>query len=126
MQRAIDETNRRRELQQAHNKAHGIKPVSVFKSVEQVRLSTRVADARVDGEAARVREESPGYAAGEDVEAAIARVETEMRKAAADLDFESAARLRDQLFELKAAKSGSRASPGTGGRWREFSRRSPR
>jgi excinuclease UvrABC helicase subunit UvrB len=85
-----------------------------------------VADARVEGEAGRVREEAPGYGGEVDVEVTITRVEAEMRKAAAELDFESAARLRDQLFELKAARSGNRAASGSAGRWREFSRRSPR
>ena len=127
MQRAMEETTRRRELQKAFNDKHGIRPRSVMKSVQEVRLSTRVADARED-EPMRVREDAASYWKGgsrgskrgdagttpQNIDEVIARVEKEMRQAATDLDFESAARLRDELFELKASKSGggggSRAS----------------
>jgi excinuclease ABC subunit B len=112
MQRAIEETNRRRELQSEHNRLHGIRPTSVTKSIEQVRLSTRVADARVATASDRVKEEAPAYGSGESVEQTIERLEAEMREAAADLDFETAARLRDQVFELKAVKSGRRMRAG--------------
>ncbi len=124
MQRAIEETNRRRELQRAHNARHGIKPRSVLKSVDEVRYSTRVADARAEKDPLKVGEKQAAYVTGETLEETIARVEEEMRQAAADLDFESAARLRDQLFEYKAAKSGTRASASGGNRrWTEFARR---
>ncbi|MBI3982398.1 MAG: excinuclease ABC subunit UvrB [Gemmatimonadetes bacterium] len=116
MQRALAEMERRRALQEAHNAAHGIKPVSIRKSVEQVRLVTRVADARTEpGE-----RPPPIMPAGLDREQMIAVLEQQMREAAAELDFELAAELRDQIFELKAAKGGSAASdgpaerPGTG------------
>jgi excinuclease ABC subunit B len=116
MQRAIDETARRRELQRSHNKLHGIEPQSVYKSVEQVRLSTRVADARIEQERRAVAERGPAYEAGLSIEETIARVEEEMRKAAAELDFETAAHLRDELFELKASKPGRRAAGGANAR----------
>ena len=48
MQRALDEMDRRRAIQRAHNEEHGITPVSIVKSMEQVRLSTHVADARTE------------------------------------------------------------------------------
>ncbi len=120
MQRAIEETSRRRTLQRAHNVAHGVTPRSVVKSVEQVRFITRVADARTDHEAERearkVAERGPAYAAGEkDRAAVIAQLEQEMKEAAAALDFETAARLRDQLFEIRAEAS-PRAAGGGGGR----------
>ena len=107
MQRAIDETERRREIQRAHNEAHGITPQSVVKSVDQVRFITRVADARVERDR-RVAEKAAAYAAS-DLPARIEALEKEMREAAAALDFESAARLRDELFELKASSDGAGA-----------------
>jgi excinuclease ABC subunit B len=107
MQRAIDETARRREIQRAHNEQHGIRPQSVVKSVDQVRFITRVADARVERERRVAESESAAYAAS-DLPARIAAIEKAMRDAAAALDFESAARLRDELFELKATADGAR------------------
>jgi excinuclease ABC subunit B len=104
MRRCIDETNRRRVLQQEHNREHGIVPRSVLKSADEVRFITRVADAR-EQRALRVAERGAQYE-GKDVDAAIAQLEGEMRAAAKDLDFETAAQLRDQLFELRARKDG--------------------
>jgi excinuclease ABC subunit B len=107
MQRAIDETSRRREIQREHNTIHGIRPQSVTKSVDQVRFITRVADARVEREQRVAEREGPAYGAGLDLAARIEGIEKEMRDAAAALDFESAARLRDELFELKAKADGA-------------------
>jgi excinuclease ABC subunit B len=111
MRRCIEETNRRRELQMAYNREHGIIPRSVVKSVDEVRFTTRVADARSDRleqhSARKVAEPHGKYSAVE-VARLIEELEREMRKAAAELDFESAARLRDQIFELRAAQSSTR------------------
>jgi len=107
MQRCIEETNRRRELQQAYNKEHGITPLGVTKSIDQVRFITRVADARTEREerekekGRRVAEAGAHYST-ENLPALIAELEAQMREAATNLDFETAARLRDQLFEVKA------------------------
>ena len=111
MQRCLEETARRRDTQRLHNEAHGIVPRGVEKSVEQVRFITRVADARVEREgrereARKVAEERASYG-DEDRATTIERLEREMREAAAELDFETAARLRDQLFELKAKADGN-------------------
>jgi excinuclease ABC subunit B len=117
MQRCLDETSRRRTIQEEHNREHGITPVGVVKSVDQVRFSTRVADAR-DGsderEAERTRgkkqkkvaEAQTAYGT-DDLPALVLRLEEEMRSAAKALDFETAARLRDELFDLKAAMGDS-------------------
>ncbi|MDH3456185.1 MAG: excinuclease ABC subunit UvrB [Gemmatimonadota bacterium] len=106
MQRAIDEMDRRRVRQEAHNQRHGITPVSIKKSVDQVRLVTRVADAR----AAKAEEAAPATAAL-DRPALIKVLEEQMREAAAELDFEVAAQLRDQIFELKAQGDPERKKP---------------
>ncbi len=104
MQRALDEMDRRRAIQRAYNLEHGITPVSIVKSMEQVRLSTHVADARTE------RPEPKKLAVQDRVDlrdpakraAAIASLEKQMREAAANLEFEVAALLRDQVNELKA------------------------
>ncbi|HEY5219235.1 MAG TPA: helicase-related protein, partial [Gemmatimonadaceae bacterium] len=105
MQRCLDETSRRRELQVAYNVEHGITPRSVVKSIDQVRFSTQVADAR--GERAdqqRVAEPESEYEAM-DPEALEKMLDEQMRAASKDMDFELAAQLRDQLFELRARRT---------------------
>ncbi len=101
MQRCLDETNRRRETQLAFNREHGIIPQSVSKSVEEVRFITRVADARSEKEA-RVAEPARKYQVM-DPEALARMLEEQMKEAAANMDFELAAQLRDQLAELRVA-----------------------
>jgi excinuclease ABC subunit B len=102
MRRCLDETARRRELQIAYNVQHGITPRSVMKSVDEVRFSTRVADARTERESERtVAEPAREYDAI--APAALEKMlEEQMRAASKDMDFELAAVLRDQLFELRA------------------------
>jgi excinuclease ABC subunit B len=113
MQRCLDETARRRTIQEAHNIEHGITPAGVIKSVDQIRIVTRVADSREgtelrDAERGRgkkqkkVAEAQRAYGT-DDLPALVARLEEEMKTAAKNLDFETAARLRDELFDLKAA-----------------------
>src|SRR3954468_15140669 len=102
MQRCLDETNRRRATQVAFNEEHGIVPRSVSKSVDEVRFSTRVADARTEKEK-KVAEPARQYAVM-DHDALARMLEEQMKEAAANMDFELAATLRDQLFELKVGK----------------------
>jgi excinuclease ABC subunit B len=120
MQRCIEETNRRRQLQMEFNREHGITPRTVSKSTEQVLVITRVADARTereDSKRRKVSEPAPTFAGEMDLEATIAAVEEQMKAAAAELDFEAAARLRDQLFDLRARLDGTsrRGAPASGG-----------
>ncbi|HEX6314333.1 MAG TPA: helicase-related protein, partial [Gemmatimonadaceae bacterium] len=107
MKRCLEETSRRRELQTAHNKERGITPRSVSKSVDEVRFITRVADARLEKEERerlrKVAESTSSYNPAQ-LDEMIKQLEEEMRAAAADLDFEAAARLRDEVFELKARR----------------------
>ncbi|HEX6059753.1 MAG TPA: helicase-related protein, partial [Gemmatimonadaceae bacterium] len=120
MRRAIDETSRRREIQRAHNEAHGIVPRSVSKSIEQVRFITRVADARTEKER-KVAEPVATYASEMDTDALLAMLEAQMKEAAKELDFETAARLRDQIFEVKA--KGGKGGEGARGRASSGARR---
>jgi excinuclease ABC subunit B len=94
MQRAIDETNRRRAVQQQHNEEHGIQPQSIVKEVRDLTDRVRaVAEERV---AYRV----PGLPKAE-VTYLIDELQKQMKEAAAHLEFEKAALLRDQIFELR-------------------------
>ncbi len=101
MRQCIDETERRREIQTAFNEEHGITPETIRKSVEQIEFSTRVADARAVP-AAKVAERSGSYLEEMNVEELVKVLELEMAEAAAAMEFEKAAILRDELMELKA------------------------
>jgi excinuclease ABC subunit B len=107
MQRAIDETDRRRNIQREHNTVHGITPTGVVKSVDEVRFITRVADARMEHADVVPATKAIGgertARSREDLETLVGELETAMREAAVALDFEAAARLRDQLFEVRTA-----------------------
>ncbi len=104
MQRALAEMDRRRAIQRAHNIEHGVTPQSIVKSLEEVRLSTHVADARTE----RIKPEAgrtETYVDPHDPkqrEAFMQQLERRMREASANLEFEEAALLRDQLNELRA------------------------
>ena len=103
MQRAIAEMDRRRDIQRRYNEEHGITPVSIVKSLEEVRLSTRVADARTQRPAAQPASFASGDLHDPEQRArAIEALEQQMREAAANLEFEMAALLRDQLTDLRA------------------------
>jgi excinuclease ABC subunit B len=109
MRQAIDETNRRRSIQQAYNEEHGITPTTVLKSTESIMNQTKVADSKrdakiyaLDGEQASVAADPVvAYMSKGDLEKLAAKTQKQMEKAAKELDFIEAARLRDELFEIK-------------------------
>ncbi|OLC05606.1 MAG: excinuclease ABC subunit B [Gemmatimonadetes bacterium 13_1_40CM_70_11] len=111
MQRALEEMNRRRATQLAYNAEHDITPRSIVKSVGDIRFVTRVADART-GRRAAAAVTRPADAT--EREALIRLLESQMRAAAEELDFELAAVLRDQLLELKAQGDPVRHAPPRG------------
>jgi excinuclease ABC subunit B len=102
MRRALDEMTRRRGIQQAFNREHGITPRSIVKSMEEVRLSTHVADARTEKPEPKRAPDSVDLHDPARRAAYVQSLEKQMREAAANLEFELAAMLRDQLNDLKA------------------------
>ncbi len=97
----MDETNRRREIQIAYNLKHDVTPETIRKSVQQIEFTTRVADARRKP-VGRVSEPKARYADEVNTEEFLKILEREMAEAAEAMDFERAAILRDQVFELRA------------------------
>jgi excinuclease ABC subunit B len=108
MGKAIDETNRRRGIQQRYNEEHGITPRTVYKSVEDVLRTTSLADVRTEPE--MVRESKPDYAAQMDREELLSHLEAEMKKAAENLEFERAAELRDEIASIKGPNGTGRST----------------
>ena len=94
MRAAIDETERRRKIQDEYNKAHGIIPQTVKKSVREVIEATKAAEEEYQGK-------SPLELTKKELKEYVKKLEKEMKQAAADLQFERAAMLRDQIFEYK-------------------------
>ena len=96
MRLAIDETERRREIQEAYNREHGITPKTIQKSVRDlIRISKEVAKEEVKFE------KDPESMNPEELKKLIAKLTKQMKSAAADLNFEAAAELRDKIVSLK-------------------------
>ena len=96
MRLAIDETKRRRALQEAYNKEHGITPTTIKKAVRDlISISKEVAKTE------EKMEKDPESMSREELEKLIGQVQKQMKAAAAELNFEMAAELRDKMITLK-------------------------
>ena len=96
MKETIEETNRRRSIQEAYNKEHGITPQSIKKAVGELISITKEAETKIG-----ILEKDPESMSKVEIEKLIEKLKKRMEKAATDLDFESAAELRDEIFKLK-------------------------
>ncbi len=96
MRVALEETNRRRSIQEAYNKEHGITPKTIEKSVRDlIAVSRKVAKEEYEFK------KEPESMSRKELEKLIADVQKKMQQAAADLNFEAAAELRDKMISLK-------------------------
>jgi len=102
MQRAIDETNRRRALQEAYNKKHGITPKSIQKAIGDSRMSGSKIELQMADDDAKRRD--PGKMNKEEIKFYVDELNEQMDLAAKNLEFELAARLRDRITEIKKIK----------------------
>lgn len=96
MREAIEETNRRRTIQMKYNEEHGITPQTIQKAVRDLISISK----EIEQEQMRF-DKDPESMSEDEIQKLVAKIEKQMRKAAADLDFETAAELRDKMVELK-------------------------
>ena len=99
MDKAISETKRRRAIQEAYNQEHGITPTTIKKAVRDLISITKEATKTIDK-----LEKDPESMSNKEIDKLIENIKKKMRKAAAELDFETAAMLRDQMLELTKAR----------------------
>ncbi|WP_426958341.1 excinuclease ABC subunit UvrB [Muricoccus radiodurans] len=111
LRRALEETDRRRAKQQAYNEEHGITPQTIAREISDVLQSVYEQD-YVTVEA--VEDDASAHFIGHNLRASISELERKMRAAAADLEFETAARLRDEIKRLEALELGLDAPPPSG------------
>jgi excinuclease ABC subunit B len=102
MRVALEETTRRREMQRAYNTEHGITPASIVKAIDDASLSVY----NLDYQTPLVKEDPEAFLSPEELESRIDQLQAQMRQAAANLDFERAATLRDTIKTLKAREMG--------------------
>jgi len=100
MRHAIDETNRRRAKQEAFNEAHGIQPVSIFKAVRD--LTDQLSVRAVSEPRGEYKVRGANGLPKSDLQRVISELEKQMKEAAKNLEFEKAAALRDEIFELRS------------------------
>jgi excinuclease ABC subunit B len=118
MRAAIDETNRRRDKQVAYNKAHGIIPASIVKAVRD--LTDDLREAHTEQRRKAIAEQGIAYEVyetipPEELSRMISELEIQMHEAAAELEFEKAALIRDQIYDLKRQLQDGRDVP----EWRQ-------
>ncbi|MCH2232150.1 MAG: excinuclease ABC subunit UvrB [Crocinitomicaceae bacterium] len=110
MQKTIDETARRRKIQEDYNSEHGLVPTPLIKSTEKIIKSTQVADGdgevdyKIESTSSLAADPVVKYMSDDELEKSIKYARKQMEKAAKDLDFIEAARLRDELFALEKIK----------------------
>ena len=102
MERAMAETERRREKQRAYNEEHGITPASIKRRIADIVADT----ASRDGVVVELEDDERNNLVGHNLRAYIEDLEKRMREAAADLEFEEAGRLRDEIRRLEAEELG--------------------
>src|SRR4030043_384202 len=108
MKFAIDETNRRRAKQVAFNLEHGIEPVSIVKAVRDL---TDQLGGKAQAEARGERPVKPAEMPKDELKRLIVELEAQMKQAAKDLEFEKAAVLRDEIFELRGVLAEESPAP---------------
>ncbi len=96
MHDAIEETNRRRQIQETYNEANGITPTTIKKAVRDLISITKAAEKTIS-----TIEKDPESMSEKELEKLIKKIHREMEKAAAELNFEAAAELRDKMLEIK-------------------------
>jgi excinuclease ABC subunit B len=102
MRVALEETTRRRAIQEAYNQEHGITPASIVKAIDDVSLAVY----NLDYATPVAMEDREAYLTPEEIDSRIEELQTQMRQAAANLDFERAAKLRDKIKTLKGRELG--------------------
>ena len=102
MRVALEETSRRRVIQEAYNTEHGITPASIVKAIDDISLSVY----NLDYGTPAVMEDREAYQSPDELDARIEQLQGQMRQAAANLDFERAATLRDKIKTLKSRELG--------------------
>ena len=96
MRDAVEETRRRRKIQQAYNEEHGITPTTIKKAVRDLISITKTAEKTIS-----TIEKDPESMSAKELEKLIKKIRKEMEKAAAELNFEAAAELRDKMMEIR-------------------------
>jgi excinuclease ABC subunit B len=106
MEYLIRESERRRRIQNAHNEKEGIKPTTIYKSVDDIMSTTAVADSIQDNNYKPIKNRKGDDFSNMDKQLAVDMMRTEMLAAAENLEFEKAAKLRDEIQKLEKELEG--------------------